>query len=333
MLWGSMPDDTLLAAATAGDLGSKEGILAQAERMLQDPKAHAQVASFHREYAHMGSGTRWAEYSRNPDIYPAFHESQIAAMSAETERMFDHLVFEQGATFQQLMTSTLGFVNADLAPLYGLNASDFGTDLEAVELDPATRPGIFTRAGFLAAFAYFDRPSSILRGAFLQKQILCTPIGAPPPDANSTPLPMDASLTTDRLRVDAQTSPAVCAQCHLTTINPTGFALGSFDAVGQYQPNENGAPIDTVGDVPMDGTSVHVTGPADLMNAIANSPQAQQCYAQRWAQFAYQREANTADACVVENLAAKMVQGDYSVQQLIADLTQSDSFRLRALEQ
>src|SRR6186713_2880674 len=98
MLWGSMPDDTLLAAAAAGDLGSKEGILAQAERMLQDPRAHAQVASFHQEYAHMGSGTRWAEYSRNPDIYPAFHESQIAAMSAETERLFDYLVFDEGAT-------------------------------------------------------------------------------------------------------------------------------------------------------------------------------------------------------------------------------------------
>src|SRR5687767_8020985 len=101
-----MPDDTLLAAAGAGELGSKEGILAQAERMLQDPKARAQVASFHREYAHMGAGTRWVEYSRSPELYPAFQESQIASMSAETERMFDYLVFDQGATFQQLMTST-----------------------------------------------------------------------------------------------------------------------------------------------------------------------------------------------------------------------------------
>ena len=83
----------------------------------------------------------------------------------------------------------------------------------------------------------------------------------------------------------------------------------------------------------MDGTTVHVTGPADLMTAIANSPQAQRCYAERWVQYAYEREANTADACVADNMAAHMVQGDYTVQQLIADLTQSDSFRLRALEQ
>lgn len=333
MLWGTMPDADLLDAATAGELSTKEGILTQAQRMLQDPKARAQVATFHRSYAHMGAGTRWAEYSRSPDLYPAFHVGQIPTMSAETERMFDYLVFEQGGTFQDLLTSTVGFVNADLAPLYGLNAADFGSELEQVELDPATRKGIFTRVGFLSAFSYFDRPSSILRGAFIQKEILCEPIGAPPPEAEGTPLPDDPNLTTDRQRVDAQTSAAVCARCHHTAINPTGFAMGSFDAVGQYQPNENGTPIDTSAEVPMDGRTVSVSGPADLMTALANSPQAQRCYAERWVEYAYRRVPNSADACVVENLAANIVQGDYTVQQLITDLTQSDSFRLRALEQ
>ncbi len=333
MLWGTMPDPSLLEAATAGELSTKEGILAQAERMLLDPKARAQVATFHRKYAHMGAGTRWAEYQRSSDLYPAFHAGQIPAMSAETERMFDYLVFEQGGTFQDLLTSTVGFVNADLAPLYGLDAADFGSEFEQVELDPATRKGVFTRAGFLSAFAYFDRPSSILRGAFLQKEILCEPIGAPPPEAEGTPLPDDPNLTTDRQRVDAQTAAAVCAQCHHTAINPTGFAMGSFDAVGQYQPNENGAPIDTTAEVPMDGRTVSVSGPGDLMTAIANSPQAQRCYAERWVEYAYQRVPNAADACVVESMAANIVQGDYTVQQLITDLTQSDSFRLRALEQ
>lgn len=332
MLWGTMPDTTLLDAAAAGELSTKEGILGQATRMLQDPRARSQVAAFHRSYAHMGVGTRWAEYQRSADLYPAFHEAQIPAASAETERLFDYLVFDQGATFQDLMTTQTGFVNADLAPLYGLNAADYGDEFQAVELD-ANRQGIFTRAGFLAAYAYYDRPSSILRGAFLQKEVLCTPIGAPPPDANGTPLPTDPELTTDRQRVDAQTSPAVCATCHRTTINPTGFALASFDAVGQYQPNENGVAIDTNAEVEMDGRTVSVTGPADLMTAIAASPQAQLCYAERWVEYAYQRPANTADACVAEAMAANIVQGDYTVQDLIADLTQSDSFRLRALEQ
>ena len=332
MLWGTMPDTTLIDAAAAGELSTKEGILGQAERMLQDPKARGQVAAFHRTYAHMGVGTRWAEYQRSADLYPAFHEAQIPAASAETEHLFDYLVFDQGGTFQDLITTRVGFVNADLAPLYGLNAADYGAEFQAVELDE-NRQGVFTRAGFLGAYAYYDRPSSILRGAFLQKEILCTPIGAPPADANGTPLPTDPSLTTDRQRVDAQTSPPVCATCHLNTINPTGFALASFDAVGQYQPNENGVAIDTNAQVEMDGRTVSVTGPADLMSAIADSPQAQRCYAERWVEYAYQRPANNADACVVEGMAANIVQGDYTVQNLIADLTQSDSFRLRALEQ
>jgi hypothetical protein len=323
----------LLDAATAGELSTKEGILSQAQRMLQDPRARAQVASFHQKYAHMGVGTRWAEYQRSADLYPAFHESQISALGAETERLFDYLVFDQGGTFQDLMTTTTAFVNSDTAPLYGLNSADYGSEFEQVELDSATRLGVFTRAGFLSAYAYYDRPSTILRGAFLQKEVLCTPIGAPPADANGTPLPTDPSLTSDRQRVDAQTANAVCASCHHTSINPTGFALGSFDAVGQYQPDEAGAPIDTTSEVPMDGRTVSVTGPADLMTEIAKSPQAQRCYAERWVEYAYQRPSNAADACVVESMADNMVSGEYTVQELIADLTQSDSFRLRALEQ
>lgn len=331
MLWGSTPDDALLASAAAGNLNSSAGILGEAQRMLQDPKARSQVAAFHRQYAHMGPSTRWVEYSRDPNIYPLFSEARQSAASAETERLFDYMTFDSPSTFQQLLTTQTAFVNADLAPIYGLDATQFGAEFQPVELD-ASRAGIFTRAGFLAAYSVYDRPSSILRGAFLQKEVLCTTIGAPPAGASNTPLPMDANLTTDRDRVQAQTADPVCASCHHTLINPTGFALGAFDAVGAYQPTENGVSIDTTGTVPVGATSADVTGSADLMQAIANSPEAQRCYAQKWVKYAYQREQNSADACVVDNLASKIVGGNYTIVNLIADLTQSDSFRLRALE-
>jgi hypothetical protein len=334
MLWSSMPDDALFAAAQANELQTKEQILAQAQRMLTDTKARAMVNAFHQSYAHMGEGTRWASIARDATLYPQFSTAMIPMLTDETTRFFDQIVFGQSGTFKDLMTSPIAFVNATLAPIYGLAASSYGAELTQVELNPAQRPGLLTRAGFLTAYSLFNRPSAILRGAFIQKEVLCTIIGAPPADAEGTPLPTEG-LATNRERTDAQTAGQACAGCHHGIINPTGFAMEAFDAIGAWQATEKdtGAAINTVATIPMDNTEVDVTGPADLMNALANSPQAQHCYAQRWVQFAYERSVNSADSCTVDNLATKLTQSGYTVLNLVADLTQADSFRLRALEQ
>jgi hypothetical protein len=290
------------------------------------------VAEFHRSYAHMGPSTRWADFSRDATLYPAFNAAMVPAMSAETERFFDFVSFDMGGTFQDLMTKPVGFVNAALAPLYGLDPSKYGPDLVQVDLDPATRAGVFTRLGFLAAYSLANRSSPILRGAFIQKQVLCRQIGSPPADAISTPLPIDG-LATNRARTDAQTSGAACVGCHHTLINPTGFALEAYDAIGSVQTAEkdDGAAIDSSSAVPIGGNIVNVKGPIELFQAIAKSPEGQHCYAQRWVEHAYAREINPQDSCTVDNMASKLTAGGYTVLNLITDLTQSDSFRYRAV--
>jgi hypothetical protein len=332
MLWGSTPDDALLTSAANGALSTPEGILAEAQRMLADPKARSMVSSFHQQYAHMGAGTRWAAIQRDPALYPAFSEAMVPTLSAETERFFDYVVFDQGGTFQDLLTSTVAFVNSSTAPLYGVTGS-FGADLTLTNLDAALRPGVFTRLGFLTAYSLYNRPSAILRGAFLQKEVLCTEIGAPPPGAEGTALPTEGLLT-NRERTDAQTAAAECAGCHHAIINPTGYAMEAFDAIGAHQTTEKdtGAAINTAASVLIGTTTVDVTGPADLMQVIAASPEAQSCYARRWVQFAYERALTSEDSCTVDGLAAKLTQGGYTVLNLIADLTQSQSFRYRAME-
>jgi hypothetical protein len=335
MLWGSMPDDQLFAAAASNSLSTPAGILIEAQRMLANPKARTRVAAFHRFYAHMGPGTRWsAAIQREPAYYPLFKESMIPALSEETARLFEQITFERGGSFQDLLTTPLAYVNAALAPIYGLDPSGYGNDLVEVTLDPAKRPGIFTRAGFLTAYSLYNRPSAILRGAFIQKDLLCTEIGSPPPNAESTPQPTEGLLT-NRERTDAQTAAATCAGCHHSLINPTGFAMEAYDAIGAWQTTEkeNGAPINTVSSVPLnDENFVDVSGPADLMRAIAASPEGQRCYAQKWVQFAYERAVNAQDACTVDTLTTKLTSGGYTILNLVADLTQSDSFRLRARE-
>jgi hypothetical protein len=263
-------------------------------------------------------------------VYPAFTTAMTPMMSDETTRFFDYIVFDKGGTFRDLLTSPTGFVNATLAPLYGLDPTKYGTDLVQADLDPTVRSGIFTRLGFLTSYSLYNRPSPILRGAFLQKEVLCTSIGAPPPDAQSTPLPVTG--TTNRERVTAQTSGGICMGCHTTLINPTGFTLEEFDAIGVYQPMEAGAPTNTSANVVIGQNTVPVTGAVDLMAKIADSPQAQQCYTQKLVQFALDRQLTGQDGCTVQDLAAKMTQSNYTVVSLITDLTQTQSFRYRAKE-
>jgi hypothetical protein len=201
-------------------------------------------------------------------------------------------------------------------------------------LDPAQRPGFLTRIGFLNAYSSYNRTSPILRGAFVTKQVLAVPIGSPPPGAETTPLPTTADLDTNRKQVDQQTSGGACSGCHHGYINPPGFALEAFDAAGAWQVKEKttGAAIDTSVEAVIDGATMHINGPAELMAKIAASPGAQRSYAEKWVSYAYERASNPTDACTVNQLAAKLTKGGYTVLNLVADLTQSQSFRLRAVE-
>lgn len=334
MLWNSMPDDTLLDAADQGQLSSREQIRAQAERMLGDPRARRMVEAFHRRWLHMegSDAARWSEIVRDPARYPGFREEMVPLLRDETLRFVDHVVFEREAGFAALITEPTAFVNRDLAPLYGLDASSYGDTLEPVPLDPTERAGIFTRLGFLASHAMYDRTSPILRGAYLQKEVLCLELGAPPPGAEMTPLPTPSpGLVTTRQRVNEQTSSPACASCHEQYINPVGFAFEHFDALGAYRALDNGEPVDASGTAMLGGAEeTSFTSATDLSEAIARSPTALRCYARQWVRYAYARQS-AADRCTIEQLGARLGEDGYSILDLLVDLTQTDAFRHRAV--
>jgi len=333
MLWGSIPDDTLNTAADANQLSTPTQILQQAQRMLMSDKARLKIADFHRYYILMGPNTRWDNINKDPALFPTFASALVPTLEAETEKFFDAVAMVKKGTFQDLFLSPTAFVTASTAPLYGLSASGFTTDFKEATLD-ASRPGFLTRVGFLNAYAFYNRTSPIHRGAFIMKQVLGTPIGTPPPGAEATALPpASADLNTNRKQVDAQTTGGVCESCHHSYINPAGFALESFDAMGVAQTKEksSGAAIDTASDVVIDGNAVHITGAVDLMNKLAASPMAQHRYAERLTSYLYEREGDAMDCGTVNDLAAKIAPGGYTLQNLISDLTQTPQFRTRAV--
>jgi hypothetical protein len=334
MLWGTMPDAALFSAADANKLTTTDGIMTEATRMLADPKARTQLAAFHTAYALMGDNTRWSAAAHDSTVYPEFTVAMVPELTDEAQRFFDYVAFDLKGSFQDLITKPVAFVNKDLAPIYGLDASKFGTDMTMTTLDSSQRSGVFTHAGFLASYSSYNRTSPILRGAFLEKQVLCRTIGSPPDGAATTPLPTDASLDTNRKRVEQQTSGDACVGCHHSIVNPAGFALEAYDGVGAWQTTEHdtGVAIDSTADVLVGAKTVHVNSPVDLMTAIAASPEGQSCYAQRMLVYSYARDLTSQDVCTVQGLASKMGQSGYTILNMVSDLTQTDSFRYRATE-
>ncbi|WP_434047694.1 MULTISPECIES: DUF1592 domain-containing protein [Sorangium] len=335
LLWGSAPDDVLSAAADGNQLQTKEQILAQAERMIAvREKAGPLVTAFHRNWVQMDNGSsHWWKGDHDTDVYPLYSEGAELSARAELDAYFEEVAFA-GGSFDDLLLSNVAFVNKDNAAIYGLDPSAYGAELTKVELDPAERPGFLTRAGFLSSYSGYDATSPILRGAFIASYMLGANPGPPLPGA--TMLTVDGDFTTQRQYVEELTKPANCAGCH-AVINPPGFVMEGFDAIGKVQTSDpRGGAIDasvTTNTIDFGGGKVkEITSPLQLMQEIAQTPKAKQLYAQAWVAYAYGRAPNGNDKCLVDQLDMKLSESGYSVLDLLADLTQTESFTTRVRE-
>ena len=335
LLWGSIPDDMLNAAADADQLQTKEQILAQAQRMIAvREKTGPLVAAFHRDWVQMNNGSgHWWKVDHDTATYPLYSADAKPSWQAELDAFFQDVAFDNGS-FKDLLLSNVAFVNRDNAAIYGLDPAMFGSELTKVQLDAAERPGFMTRVGFLSSYAGYNATSPILRGAFISVYMLGVNPGPPIPGA--TMMTVDGDFQTQRAYVEELTKPAACTGCH-TVLNPPGFVLESYDGIGKWQTvDPRGGAIDaaiTTATVDFgDGNTKPITSPLELMQEIAQTPKAIELYAQAWVSYAFGRAPNANDQCVVDQLDAKLAQSGYSILNLLADLTQADSFRVRVPE-
>jgi hypothetical protein len=329
LLWGSVPDAELSMAADSNALTTKEQILAQAERMIAiREKTGPLVANYHRRYLEMDT-THWWKVQHDKTIFPNYSETASTTLLAELDAFFEEVAFG-GGSFKDIFLSNVGYVTNETAALYGLDPAAYGPTLTRVEFDPAQRPGFLTRAGFLSSFSNFDATSPILRGAFITVNILGVDPGPPAPEALTTPAP-PGEYKSRRAYIEALTGQVGCAHCHMPFVNPPGFALENYDAIGAWQTTDRlGDPINSAATVTFSEDNVKdITTPRQLMEEIGKGPQAKRIYAEKWVSFAYGRAPNSNDACIVEDLNGKLAQDGYTVLNLLADLTQADSFRLR----
>jgi hypothetical protein len=326
MIWNTMPDADLFAAAANGQLGLADQVAAQANRMLDDPRADEVIAHFHAQLMNV---EHYEVIAPHAATFPNAPQNLGTLAGTETDR-YVRSIAAAGGGFKELMTSAKTFADSALASVYGV--ADPGSTFAEVTLDASQRKGILTQVGFLASNSTTTTPDPIHRGVFVARRLLCTHISAPP--GNVPPLP-PAGNRTNRETVEAHTQQAgsVCITCHGTTINPLGFPFESYDAIGAWRTEDAGKPVNTATDPTIDGKTVHVANALELVDAIASSQEGHACYARHWLEFGYGRPSADIDDALVARLGAESVKGALSIKNLIVGLVKTESFLTRSTEE
>lgn len=261
-LWSSIPDDELLAVAERGELQDPDVLTRQVRRMLADPRASEMVTNFASQWL-LVRNVRFAEPDRA--LFPGFDGSLKEALARETELFFVDQ-FRADRSVLDLLRADYTFLNARLAEHYGVPGI-YGSHFRRVTLDDERRHGLLGHGSILTVTSYPNRTSVVLRGKWVLENLLGAPPPPPPPDVPALE-EEDAGQAPTSLRekMEQHRGNPVCASCH-ARIDPLGFALENFDAIGQWRDREGDIPIDASATLP-DGTSVD--GPVEFREALAS---------------------------------------------------------------
>ncbi|MCB9797699.1 MAG: DUF1592 domain-containing protein, partial [Alphaproteobacteria bacterium] len=323
-LWNGPPDDTLRAAAEAGELHTREQVQEQARRLLADPRAEAVLDDFHGQlYGLDATGDLVRE------DFPDWQEGMGEDLREETERFLKELILRQDGSVTELYGADWSVLNARLAALYGVAGPAEGWDI--VQLPAAQRAGLLTQGSFLVPRADSQNPSPIQRGVFVNRKVLC--VDLPDPPDNATGLPPLEEGSTNRQRVEAHTGEGTCGgSCHSLMINPPGFAFESYDAVGAWRDTDNGQPVDASGLFYLSEGPVSWTTAPELLTQLSTHPDAHGCYAWRWLSWTHARPPTDADRARIEPLVQASVEG-LPISELLVELVSSEDFLSRRDEE
>jgi hypothetical protein len=327
LLWSSIPDDALFAAAAQGALGDAAAIEKQARRMLDDPRAREAVANFHAQWLGL---ERITTLTKDASVYPAYSPALRPLWEKETLSFLDHVVFDDvKGDVKTMLTAPYSMMNAELAAFYGVTGPT-GAAFEQVSLDPTQRAGLLTQASLLAVNAKPNQSSPIHRGKFVRERLLCQPLQPPPNNLDIQPPPVDPKATT-RDKFAQHSSDPACAGCH-TLMDPIGFGFEHYDGIGQWRAQDHGLPVDATGALTATRDSDGAfDGAVALAARLAESAEVRECVATQWFRFGYGHGEGKADACAMAQLQEAFRAADYNVKELLVALTRTDAFRYRSV--
>jgi hypothetical protein len=325
-LWGTQPDDELLAQAEAGTLDTAEGVAASATAMMADARARDGVETFFRQWLGLDELN---SIIKDTAAFPGYDNSFNARWRSSVLHFVDDIMVGGDGSLSSLFTSDRVFLDESLAPVYNANPdlAVSAAGFAAFSSPDGPRAGLLSQPGLMAMLANPDQNSPIRRGVFVRERLLCQPISPPPPDLMVEAPNPDPNLTT-RERFAVHTENESCANCHVL-IDPIGFGFEHYDALGRYRSAENGLPVDATGELLYTGDEAvegTFNGALELSQKLAQSQSVQHCAVDNLFRYAMGRRVGPEDGCVVED-ARNTLRTTGNLRETWMAIARSEAFR------
>ena len=321
-LWSSIPDDELLDAASRGELSRPEGLEKQARRMLADPRSSNLATNFAAQWLHL---RKLESFSPDNRLFPDFDDNLRQAFRKETE-LFLETILREDRSVLDLIKADYTFLNERLAKHYRI-PHVYGTRFRRVSLGKnSKRGGLLRQGSVLTVTSYATRTSPVIRGTWVLENIFGAPPPSPPPNVPALDNAVSASLPM-RQRLSAHRDNPACASCH-KTIDPVGFALENFDALGRWRDYEDGAPVDVSGSLP--GGGKFDNGVDGLEEGLLDRPELfVGTMTEKLLTFALGRGVGYYDAPAIRKILREAESDGYRFSALVLGIVRSVPFQMR----
>jgi hypothetical protein len=317
-LWSSIPDDELLTAASRGKLSDPVVLAQQVRRMLADSRSDALIQNFFGQWLYLRNLKAAAP---DQQVFPDFDDNLRQAFLHETE-LFIGSIMRGDRSVADLLNANYTFLNERLAKHYGI-PNVYGNQFRRVTLADPARRGLLGQGSVLTVSSYANRTSPVLRGKWILTNILGTP---PPPPPPNVPAFNEMASGTVRERMIQHRSNPACSGCH-SVMDPVGFAMENFDAIGHWRTKDSGAPVDATGALP-DGTKVD--GAGSMINALAAQPERfVRTMAAMMLTYALGRGLEYYDMPVVRSVARGAAKNDYRFSEVVLGIVKSPPFQMK----
>jgi hypothetical protein len=329
-IWDSLPDADLRTSAAEGRLATREQVAREAGRMLADPRARTKLRTFLLTWLRADTA---GEIAKDPQVFSEFDASVVADLRTSLELFLDDVIWSEGSDYRQLVLADAVFLNDRLKKFYaseipqGVEPAS-GGEFMKVRLDDGRRAGVLTHPYLMAAFAHSRDSSPIHRGLFLARGVLGQTL-RPPPEAV---VPLSAELhpgLTTRERVSLQTQAASCMTCH-GIINPLGFALEHFDAVGRYRETDRGKAVDAAGLYQSrNGAAITVNGARELAEFVAASDDAHAAFTEQLFHHLVGQSVRAYGETTLGDLRRSFAEQGFNVQKLVVEIMVASALKGR----
>jgi hypothetical protein len=326
-LWGTPPDEDLIAAATSGKLSTTVGLERQVRKMIADPRAEALGARFAAQWLRLQDVEK---VHPDPNFYPNFDNNLAHHMRQETILFFNTLVREDRSLLD-LYRADFTVINERLARHYGIPGVS-GPQFRKVQYPDDTRRGLLGQGSILVQTSLANRTSPVLRGKWVMEVLLGTPPPPPPPDVpdlSETAESKDGKMLTTRERMEMHRANPTCNACH-RFMDPIGLALDNFDVTAKWRQREYGTDLDTRGDF-YDGTKI--SRPAELVAVLMKRPEPLvRTFTENLMAYALGRRVEYFDQPAIRAISRAAAKDDYRMSAFILGVVKSDAFRMKRVE-